>query len=351
MANLWSRCIGAIAFAVSFACASLAGAQENAPPPQRCDLSATVAEGEAQAPTTVWVGAYLNDIQSIDLRNHTFLVDFYFWFRWCDNEISPGESFEFMNVALSEAEPPELINDVEDVQPDGMAYRLYRYRGAFSTKFPVGAYPFDTQRLRIEIEDADWTIDRVRYQVEELTLNQSIELPGYRITNAAIELTDHPYATTFGDRLEAAPAPYSRATIAITVQRPWLESGLKTLTPVLLIIFCAAAALLLGGHLVEARTGLAITSLLALVALQFTMAGSLPEVGYLLMLDQIYIASYAFILVVVAAVVLDARDVARIGERGAVRAPNMPFAFIAISLYLAATTTIVWLNLRPLELG
>jgi hypothetical protein len=77
--------------------------------------------------------------------------------------------------------------------------------------------------------------------------------------------------------------------------------------PVAIIILCASAAPLLGAHHVEARIGLAITSLLSLVALQFSMAGTLPDVGYLLMLDQIYIASYFYVLLVIGVIVREKR--------------------------------------------
>src|SRR5690606_20458171 len=101
--------------------------------------------------------------------------------------------------------------------------------------------------------------------------------------------------------------PYSRAAILIPIKRPGLAGAAKTILPVLLIMLCAVAALFLTPRRVEARVGLAITALLTLVALQFSVSGSLPEVDYLLMLDQIYIASYAGILAVLAIIVASER--------------------------------------------
>ena len=54
---------------------------------------------------------------------------------------------------------------------------------------------------------------------------------------------------------------------------------------------------------VEGRIGIGITALLTLVALQLTSNSSLPDVNYLILLDKLYIASYAFVVLTLAVVV------------------------------------------------
>jgi len=41
-----------------------------------------VAQAQAD-PTVVRVGAYINDVQQLDLQSHSYAVDMYIWFRWC----------------------------------------------------------------------------------------------------------------------------------------------------------------------------------------------------------------------------------------------------------------------------
>jgi len=71
---------------------TLALAQENAPPTQE----------------QVTVGAYINDIQSIDLRTHTYAMDAYIWFRWTNPDLDPAETMEFTN-------PSELWGTIVDL--------------------------------------------------------------------------------------------------------------------------------------------------------------------------------------------------------------------------------------------
>ena len=108
----------------------------------------------------------------------------------------------------------------------------------------------------------------------------------------------------------------------------------------------AAAALLLHPEHVEARVGLSITALLTLVALQLAATSGLPDVGYLLMLDQIYLSSYAFILLVVALLVFTTGKEDKAPEGGAVAIPKGGplMAFLAVLLYAAVITLILYLN-------
>ncbi len=71
----------------------------------------------------------------------------------------------------------------------------------------------------------------------------------------------------------------------------------------LLVALTAALALLVHPRYVEGRIGIGITALLTLVALQITSNSSLPEVDYLILLDKIYIASYAFVVLTMVLIV------------------------------------------------
>jgi hypothetical protein len=77
----------------------------------------------------------------------------------------------------------------------------------------------------------------------------------------------------------------------------------KAFLPVLLIVICASLIFFIMPSRVDGRIGLGITALLTLVALQLTASSSLPEVGYLMLIDKIYLASYAFIIAALGRVV------------------------------------------------
>jgi hypothetical protein len=52
---------------------------------------------EAAGPSEVHSGIYIQDIQHLDIKSHSYMVDLYLWFRWKDKQWDPSANFEFMN--------------------------------------------------------------------------------------------------------------------------------------------------------------------------------------------------------------------------------------------------------------
>ncbi len=327
------------------AAAATPAVEQAAPPPETPVLPAGKAEAK--------IGLYINDIQSIDLQSYSYVADVYVWFRDNDPAIVPGQSFEWMNMFAPDDHVQTAIYPEPQPQPDGSDYQVFRHQGPFAAKFSIGTYPFDKHELTIEIEDQEWDANRLVYSVDSVAINPEIVLPGFIIGQPRLDVINRPYPTAFGDLATPTPAPYSRAVVTIPISRPVVSGIIKSLLPVFIVVLVAAAALLLNPSHVEARVGLSITALLTLVALQFSAMAGLPEVGYLLMLDQIYLASYAFVLLVVALLVMTTgqEDAAQaeaqtIGGAHAVARGGPLTAFLAVALYGAIIGGVLWWNLR-----
>ena len=259
---------------------------------------ATPAEDE------IVIGAYINDIQNVDLTTHSFPGDIYIWFRWTNPEFDPVETFEFMNLHDPEAHIEDVLYDEPQVMPDGSFYNVIRHQGAFSARMDLARYPFDTQRLAFVVEDAEFGTEVVNYVhgPEGLTANREISLPGYHVGEAEEIIFAKSYPTAFGDLSNPDTGAYSRVEFTVPVTRPWQTGVIKLILPVVLIMLCAALSLTIDPNNAEGRIGLVITALLTLVALQLTTSSSLPEVGYLMLIDQVYIICYAAILAILVQV-------------------------------------------------
>jgi hypothetical protein len=301
-------------------------------------------------PTKVKIGIYINDIQSLDLRNHSFVGDVYIWFRNPDPALKPGSTFELMNMFAPDDHVQKAFYDQPQPQPDGSTYELFRHQGPFSAKFNIRTFPFDSHNLTVEIEDQESTAERLIYEVDEVSMNPNMKLPGFNIGKPTLTILNQPYPTAFGDLANPKAEPYSRAIVSVPISRPLLAGIIKSLLPVFIVVLVAAASLLLSPSHVEARVGLAITALLTLVALQFNATSGLPDVSYLLMLDQVYLASYAFVLLVIGLLVQGTgKDDAAQAESGAA-AEILPragwlAAFLAVLLYAAVIGVVLLVNL------
>lgn len=140
--RIWSRRLSAPAFAclLALTTAGLVGAQDQpaqgqtpaAAPEQPAEAAPAEEEVPAPEPTypvTVTVGAYVNDIQQLDLTTHSYNMDFYLWFRWTEPAINPSATLEFMNSFQLWGHILTLLSEEPEQLADGSYYMALRTRG------------------------------------------------------------------------------------------------------------------------------------------------------------------------------------------------------------------------------
>lgn len=298
----------------------------------------------------VVVGAYINDIQELDFRTQSYSVDVYVWFRWRNKDIDPSKSLEFMNRFAPNAHVRDQIYEPPKSLLDGTLYAVVRNQGRFSTKLAVGNYPFDTQELRIELEDSELGSAIVTYVLDAnaITLSPDIYLPGFKIGKPRLEIRDHLYPTNFGNPSVGEKEAYSRASLIVPIERPLSALVVKTFLPILLIMACAGLILLVRPAYMDARVGLSVTALLTLlltlVALQLASGRVQPDVDYLTMIDKIYLASFAFIIIILLRVVQASwRGDVNGSEEATARTDRTWSAAVAV-LYVTTVAAIVSLS-------
>ena len=264
-------------------------------------LAAPAGSAAAQSssgPSEVFVGAYINDVKEVDLATNSFSVDLYFWLRWTNPDIDPSQSIEALNPRDAWLAVTRLYESPEQLS-DGSYYNVIRYLGAFSTKFAMHDYPFDRQVLKVILEDADLTTTDLVYVADPLsptTVNPDLDLPGWVPDAPTVKVTNTPYPSTWGNTDATGDEAYSRVTIKLPVHRPVVSSAVKMFFPLGLVLLTGVLTFFLKPTMVESKVATAITALLTLVALQFTVTGVLDSVGYLTMIEVIYALSFMFVL-------------------------------------------------------
>ena len=255
----------------------------------------------------VKIGAYINDVQYLELDSHSYSLDFYLWFKWTNPKINPSESFEFMNAF--ELWGHSLTRNTESpVQlATGEYYQVVRVQGRFSHKFQLQNYPFDRQFLVIEFEDNEKQIADLKYVIDEVTpisINPSMSLPGFEIESPQMTISQKTHPTDFGEgEKNQKQSTYARVKIQLPIVRPVLTYLFKTILPILCVVFSTCLMFLFYPTFVDARVGIGITSLLTIVALQITLNYDLPEIDYLILMDKIYLVTYLFIVMSLSVIV------------------------------------------------
>jgi hypothetical protein len=260
--------------------------------------------------------------------------------------VQEAGSFEFLNAFELWGHILTYSSDKPERLPDGSYYQVLRNQGKFNTKLPLQDYPFDTQHLRVLLEDSLRGTNGLVYKPDRhpVAKSRDLVLPGWKIGDPTLRIVNNRYPTNFGDPRIGKPT-YSRAVVDLPVTRPHTTYALKLLLPMLLVALTAALALSVHPKYVEGRIGIGITALLTLVALQLTSNSSLPEVSYLVLLDKLYIASYAFVVLTMAVIVrnswVDAEGdvpVAARADRRGLLAITAIYFFVVVILFLSSLT-------------
>lgn len=251
----------------------------------------------APAPQQVYTGIYLNKVVALDLKENTYWMDFYLWFRW-KGEPDPTATFELMNThekwvnaMVAESETPRKL-------PGGWNYQEYHIEQKFYSPFRFNAYPLDEQILRISIEDKSHTNAVLRYVPDAVnsTYNPDIFISGWKINSHALEQIDHTYNTNFG-QIGKAPETYSRLNFDIRMTRsPRMLHMFKLFLPIVIILIMVFVIFFIPISFFDSRVEIAITGLLSMIALQMVLNDALPPVGYLTLTDKIYYFSYFVVM-------------------------------------------------------
>lgn len=310
--------------------------------------------GAARAETTeptavddVVIGAYIQNIQSIGLATNSFQADVYVWMRWKNPALKPYESLEIMNPYETWALTSTPITAEPVPQPDGSQYYAIRYQGGFNTPLDLTEFPFGEQVLTIQLEDQVSEAKHQRFVLDKDSIanGPQITVPGYDIGTATIDVVDATYATNFGDLNTPGNDVYSRVTISIPVAHPFLSTAVKILLPILLVVVTASLIFHVPPGLVEARIGLGITALLTLVAMQWSTLSGLADLGYLVMLDVLYIVAYFFVVATLIQSLVTSWKARAGDEAGAIRIDERSM-YVDLAAYLIITGAVMWYYLH-----
>jgi hypothetical protein len=301
-------------------------------------------------PMKVTVGVYVENLQHVDLTTNSFTADFYVWLRWTDPELDAPAGVEIMNVFETWALTKTEVYKEPRKQPDGSLVWLARYQGNFNSALSVADFPFQKQTLKIVVENGVNNAKEVVYVPDKdpITVNPEITLPGYRFGTPTITFDTHTYPTSFGDvDSSGADRTYTRFIVAIPISSPVTSGIFKTILPLLIVLIAAALGVIIPASYVDSKVNVPITALIALVAMQFGVSSALPEVGYLPMIDLIYVLAYGAITAVLASAVIGAWKLRRDGEDEAMSLERRFTLWISVGFVVSFVAVLLFYLLHP----
>jgi hypothetical protein len=261
----------------------------------------------------VTIGFYPVAVYNLDLASNTFYADMYVWLRW-KGEIDPTSTLEFTNMVEEWGKQQEALREEPIKLADGSSYQSFKVEGRFVQPFSLADFPLDRHDLKLMVEDTVHPITEIAYVIdrENSGIASNLMIPGWKLRGWRGMEYAHDYGTDFGE--DQTSTISSVAVFSMGIYRPTSFFLWKLLLPLFIVVMASLAALLVPPDALDARLAMPLGSLLSAIFLQKSYSDTLPDLGYLVFMDKIYLLAYPLILIVLVRAILGFLQLDRQGE-------------------------------------
>lgn len=245
--------------------------------PSEKDRTADRRRGEhGSGGSVVKVGAYLDRIVELSVKDTSWTADFFVWFIWRSRDIHPGETFRVVDGEITKREKIK-----EEVLPDGSIYALYDVEAKVTKFFDVSRFPADDHLLTLRIEDAKQDETRLHFaaDAEASGVSSRAFVPGYRTGKSSVAVQPHAYRTTHGDpRLPPGyQVRYSQFIYGVPIARDGAGFYIKLFQGLYAAVAIAILAFFIKPTDVDPRFGLGVGAFFAAIANCYITSSLLPD--------------------------------------------------------------------------
>lgn len=262
---------------------------------------------EGHSPLAVEIRLEITELDQISERARSFRFEGYAEFRMCDPDAAfdaRAAGHETLRFSGTDVQAPirniklyvangigafDVTQRLVEVDSDGEVRAFGYFSSSVGAGYDLRKFPFDRQKLEIHLESFAYDNGSVELSIrdEDLSLSADLHLAEWRVERiqARVETAERPHSR---------PA-FSRAVVRLDVAR---ESGfylLKLWLPLSLIVALSWSVFWMSDEALVNRVRVAATAFLTVVAYQFAIAGNLPKVSYLTLMDRLMILSFVLI--------------------------------------------------------
>jgi hypothetical protein len=241
------------------------------------------AKPNAEKAVKIKVGMLLNSIDDYDVKTGTFIADFFLSFT--SEAPMPEISPQFPNGRL---ETTKIIAD----KP---TFKLMRLSGQFKSPADLRKYPYDSQELKIVIEDDTRGIDQMRFTVDK---ERTHTARGFRAVGWQVSFVEaRSLSQSYPDRFENDDLYYGRYVFTIGLDRFAASAVFKVYVPAFVIVLISLLGMWVPPRNMEVRSNAGAPMLAGAVLFHFSLMQELPATSYLTRADKLMLGVYASLIV------------------------------------------------------
>jgi Neurotransmitter-gated ion-channel ligand binding domain len=261
-----------------------------------------------KTPVEVSVGLYLTNLVAIDESRETVEVTGYLFGKWRDPRLEghsadgSRRSFKVEELWTPAIEGENSVShkmSSYSLEADSKGWVTYteQFDGVLSTAYSLEAFPFDTQVLRFEYQPFLAANSEFRFAAQALSTSGISR--GKYTQLAAWQVKELGYS-----REEAKDSPQGgeteRAVFSVVVTRRWGFYLWKVFIPLLIMALIPMVVFWIDVKEFDWLLKIPMTMLLSTVAFEFVVARDLPKIGYVTLLDAVFLTSLIFYSICIA---------------------------------------------------
>lgn len=289
-------------------------------------------------PTRVETGIFVERIAGISIKDASWVVDFFIWFRWQGEGIEPGESFRVLDGVIEQKEK------IREIDNGDQHYVQYRVVANITKFFDIKRFPLDDHLLTIVVVETNTPYQELEYVADtsDSGISARSQVAGYRIIQNGVRAGPFSYRNSRGDPnfQGGDQALYSQITFGLWVSRSNLGYYLKLFQG----LFAAVAIAILGllsRPTADPRFGLGVGAFFAAIANAYITSSLLPDVGILTLADVVNGLGMVTIFLILVQSTISLYIYDHIGETQASRRFDRISAAIFVFGYLAVNWAII----------
>jgi hypothetical protein len=257
------------------------------------DYRPSVRPDASGTPTIIKIGVLIADVISINDVDQSVVLDALLTTEWTDPRLEQLAGCRFPDGALwtprlqlinagnlAPRKPPELV-----VDEGGVVKSMVRYSGSILSPWHMADFPFDSTILRIRLTSLDYRASELSFTVAETISGRRSQLtvPDWNVGEPAAQIGTLPTPRADGDLpIYELQIPASRIADYYIF---------KFVIPLCLIVMMSWSVFWVDPDNLGPQLSLSATTVLTLIAYQFSINELLPKIGYFTAMDYYMLAS------------------------------------------------------------
>ena len=305
------------------------------------------AQGNSLQTRDVEVRIYLIDIEGIDTVSQNFTANLTLVFRWKDPSLAhagpgsisrPLDDIWFPRIQiLNQQRLVSTLPRAAEISPDGEVVHRRRYWGGISQPLDLQAFPFDSQQLQVKLANVGFGGELVNLVPStESGISSNLTIPDWDVTGWDFVTGD----LSFDDGSNSLKG----MVLSVDVKRDSSFFKYKVIFPLVLIVMMSWMVFWIDPALVAPQISLSVTAMLTMIAYRFALAGLMPRLGFLTVLDHFVLASTIVVFLSMAEVIYTAH-LSTSDQLEKARKVDRAARWIAPTIYFVVTAETLFLRI------